>query len=438
VSLRRRWSRAAAIFVVLFAAGGIANFVGTRSTVGAFRDVATRMENDADALTRLRTDIVSTALLRSAAVQHLGVAKIQLDAASAAEKASFSRAIRVLRPGGGQEFIERQFAASKELWPSDITTLSPIEFVERAAKGRQNFALIDQAALASQSAARSDLDAAADLEQNLTVAAAAVSLLLVILVLRFARRLSREVLLPVAALRDSANRLADGELDHRVDVATADEIGDLAVTFNTMADVLASSHRDLTLQANHDSLTTLANRVAFHARLQATLARPDRRDGSQAVLFVDLDDFKDVNDELGHEAGDEVLRAVAARLTEAVRPGDLVARLGGDEFALLLEGIDEPHVALDIANRAITALAAQVTVSGTRVHVGASAGLAMRRDGSDTASLMREADIAMYAAKRQGKNRVERYDAALHQRATAPAITGAAPTDDPLLPRVRR
>ncbi len=407
------------VFLVLFSAGGIANFVGTRSTVDAFRDVSTRMENDGEALSRLRADVVSTALLRSAAVQRLGVDKSQLDAASAAEAASFSRAIRVLRPGGGREIIEHQYEAAKALWPGDITTLSAVEFVSTAAKGRANFARIDEAALASQAEARADLAAAADLERRLTMATAGVSLLLAVLVLRFSRRLASEVLRPVAALRDSANRLAAGELDHRIDVGRADEIGDVAAAFNSMADALAASHRDLSLQANQDALTAVANRVAFHSRLQAALSVPDRREGGQAVVFVDLDDFKDVNDRLGHDAGDEVLRAVATRLTEAVRPGDLVARLGGDEFALLLDGIDEPGVALDIANRAIAVLAAPVTVSGTRVRVGASAGLAMRSQGSDSAGLMRQADIAMYAAKRQGKNRVERYDGALHQRVPA-------------------
>ena len=423
VSLRRRWSRALAVFVMLFTVGGIANFVGTRSTVSAFRHAAERMEIEADALARLRSDIVSAALLRSAAVQDLGVGQAQLAAASAAEEASFARAIRILRLGGGREIIQRQAHQSKALWPDDITTLSPIEFFANAAKGRENFAMMDEAVAASQAKARDDLARAVALERNMTVATAIASLLLIALVIRFARSLSIEVLRPVARLRDSADRLATGELDHRVEVHRPDEIGDLAATFNSMAAVIADSHRNLTLQANHDALTGLANRVAFHARLQAALMAPDRRAGTQAVLFVDLDDFKDVNDELGHAAGDELLCAVATRLTDAVRPGDLVARLGGDEFALLLDGIEQPGVALDIAGRAVTALAAPVVVAGASVRVGASAGLAIRHATSDSDSLMREADIAMYAAKRQGKNRVERYDATLHQRlAAAPLI----------------
>ena len=430
VSLRRRWSRALAVFLALFTAGGIANFVANRSTVDAFRDAAVRMDNEADALARLRADIVATALLRSAAVQRLGsTGKAEVDAAVGAEDASFERAIRILQPGEGREIVKRHQVQSKALWPDDISTVTPIDFLSRSAKGRDNFAMIDEAADASRAGGRADLAAAASRERATSAATALANLVLIALVIRFARRLSHEVLRPVARLRDSARSLADGDLDHRVEVQRHDEIGDLATTFNAMAEVIANSHRDLTIQANHDALTGLANRDAFRGRLQATLTRPDRRDGTQAVLFVDLDDFKDVNDELGHAAGDEVLRAVAARLTEAVRPGDLVARLGGDEFALLLEGVDDPNLAFDIGRRAVASLATNVTVGRTTVRVGASAGLALRQDTSDSDSLMREADIAMYAAKRQGKNRVELYDTTLHERLAAAPVIGTAFVD---------
>ncbi len=182
---------------------------------------------------------------------------------------------------------------------------------------------------------------------------------------------------------------------------------------------LVSVSVQLETRASTDSLTGLANRAAFRARLEAVLARPERRGGTQAVLFVDLDDFKDVNDTLGHAAGDELLCVVAARLHDTVRPGDLVARLGGDEFALLIDGVPDPDVALSVAERAVVALAAPVEIAGTWVHVGASLGLAMRHDDSDPESFMREADVAMYTAKGRGKNRVERYDATLHDAVVA-------------------
>ena len=238
------------LLLVLFAAGAVASFAGTRTTVQAFRGAAMRMEQDADALARLRAAIISTALLRSAAVQRLGVEPSRLRATSVEEAASFENAIRTLRPGAGREIVERQFARSKELWPADITTLSPAEFLARTTDAQANFALIEEAAEASRAHAQGELDRAQVLERNISIATAAASLLLLALVVRFARQLSREVLRPVARLRDSADRLAAGELDHRVEVERADEIGDLAATFNTMLDVIADSHRTLTLQAN--------------------------------------------------------------------------------------------------------------------------------------------------------------------------------------------
>ena len=414
-TLRTRWRRALGVLLALFLIGAIANFAATRSTVHAFKDAAVRMDEEAGVLEHLRGEIVSAALLRSAAIQGIATDDARLDAATAAEAAAFERAIRTLRPGGGREVVERHFARSTALWSGDIKVLTPAEYLARLSDGRQNFELIDEAAAASRDKARTDLEDAADLERLVTVVTAVATVLLVGLVVRFARRLSREVLRPVARLRDSAGRLASGELDHRVEVERTDEIGDLAKTFNSMAEVVASSHRTLTQQANHDALTGLANRAAFFTRLESALAAPDRRGGTHAVLFVDLDDFKHVNDHLGHACGDELLRAVATRLTAAVRPGDLVARLGGDEFALLLEGV--PDDALRIAERAVAALADPVEVAGTRVRVGASAGLAVRHETSDAHSLMREADIAMYSAKGHGKNRVEAYDPAVHQLA---------------------
>ncbi|HET7487031.1 MAG TPA: GGDEF domain-containing protein [Acidimicrobiales bacterium] len=404
-SLRRRWSRALALVLAVFVAGVAANMAGARSTAAAFRHVAEQMERDAGALSDLRAAVVQTALLRSAAVQQPGDDQAELRRSITRMNAAFEHAIAVLRPGGGREIVAEQYARTKALWPEpDMTGILPMEFIMRSSQGQANFALLDQAAEVSRARARSGLSRAAGRERAMTIGSALVALLLVGLVARFARRLSMEVLRPVARLRDSAGKLAAGELDHRVEVERADEIGDLATTFNAMADVIASSHRDLSIRASQDALTGLANRATFNARLQAALAGPERRESALAVLFVDLDDYKDVNDALGHAAGDEVLRTVAGRLTASVRPGDLVARLGGDEFALVLDGVDDAVAALAVAERAVAALADPIEIAGTSVRIGASAGLAMRRPGSDAAGLIREADAAMYQAKGEGKN----------------------------------
>jgi diguanylate cyclase (GGDEF)-like protein len=153
---------------------------------------------------------------------------------------------------------------------------------------------------------------------------------------------------------------------------------------------------ELAYAASHDALTGLANRAALDARNLTT-------GGGEALLFLDLDGFKAVNDDLGHAAGDAVLVAVAGRLHACVGKGDMVARFGGDEFAILLGGVRDDASAAAVADRVLTALQQPISVLGHRVAVGASIGIALPSDGLDGNSLLRRADRALYAAKDAGK-----------------------------------
>ncbi|WP_432507059.1 diguanylate cyclase domain-containing protein [Kineococcus arenarius] len=162
------------------------------------------------------------------------------------------------------------------------------------------------------------------------------------------------------------------------------------------------AHRALTEQARTDALTGLANRTTFTEALERAAADPAAR---FSVAFVDLDDFKVVNDAHGHAAGDELLRQVAHRLRLAVREEDLCARLGGDEFAVLVRGLADPAVT-DLAGRLVEVLVVPVEVPGGAVRVGASVGVAHHRPGEDAEQVVQHADVAMYAAKAAGKNRV--------------------------------
>ena len=162
----------------------------------------------------------------------------------------------------------------------------------------------------------------------------------------------------------------------------------------------------LTHQAFHDSLTGLANRALFRDRLDQALARSQRSERLLAVLLVDLDGFKQVNDSLGHDAGDQLLQAVARRFHDVVRASDTVARFGGDEFALLLEDITE-HEAVSFAQRLLDHLAAPVAIAGREVVLGASVGVVLRSGSGQSDELVRDADVAMYAAKDAGRGRYE-------------------------------
>jgi diguanylate cyclase (GGDEF)-like protein len=169
-------------------------------------------------------------------------------------------------------------------------------------------------------------------------------------------------------------------------------------------------------QAFRDSLTGLANRAMFLRRLGDSLRRES---GETTVLFLDLDEFKSINDEHGHAAGDEVLVAVADRIRAAVRPADLAARLGGDEFAVLLEDVDDTH-GEDVAHRLLDLLAAPVLQG---VWIAGSVGIASTRSGSVGADeLIRRADVAMYRAKEAGKGQVRVWSPEMHpeQMARAP------------------
>jgi diguanylate cyclase (GGDEF)-like protein/PAS domain S-box-containing protein len=175
--------------------------------------------------------------------------------------------------------------------------------------------------------------------------------------------------------------------------------------------------------ATHDGLTGLGNRALFVDHLELALGGAERHpDQPVAVLFCDLDQFKVINDSLGHAAGDELLRQVADRLRSAVRPGDTVARLGGDEFAILCVNLSGARHAVNLAQRALSAVTGSYRVTGVPepVHAGASIGVSISDGPTSTATdLLREADTALYEAKRRGRHRVELFNQRLRETVQA-------------------
>ena len=166
-------------------------------------------------------------------------------------------------------------------------------------------------------------------------------------------------------------------------------------------------------QAFHDALTGLPNRALFTDRVGHALAMVRRISRTAAVLFVDLDDFKVVNDTMGHAAGDELLAQVAGRLAAVARGSDTAARLGGDEFGLLIENLPDAREAEAFAGRVIAAFSEQFELSAGAVLAGATVGVATTADSSDVGELLQHADLALYAAKSEGKRRWHHYEPAL-------------------------
>ncbi|CAN5721111.1 hypothetical protein BH24ACT18_BH24ACT18_10090 [soil metagenome] len=206
---------------------------------------------------------------------------------------------------------------------------------------------------------------------------------------------------------------------HDKAVVTRDEQGLPRFREGVMLDVTGrkSFEKQLEHLAFHDPLTDLPNRTLFMDRLGHALTRTDRRGKAVAILFVDLDDFKRVNDSLGHSAGDRLLVAIANRLRNCIRPEDTVARLGGDEFALILEDVAGARDATLVAERIVDQMRPPFTLEGREVYAGASVGIALGASAEDRpGDLLRNADLALYNAKRKGKARYEVSDGTARER----------------------
>jgi diguanylate cyclase (GGDEF)-like protein len=268
---------------------------------------------------------------------------------------------------------------------------------------------------------------AAVLQRSLKAAAApfdglrrtllALTVLGLVLSLAGAALMARRITGPLGTLVQAARKVEAGDYGHRAAVAPGDEIGELAAAFNRMCDGIAERERRIAELAYADPLTGLPNRALFNDRIGQAVNVAQRSSGQLAVLTMDLDRFKHVNDTLGHHMGDLLLREVAHRLHHALqRATDTVARLGGDEFAVLLptEGVEGAKL---VARKIVEVLAEPLTIEGHLVDVGASTGIAaFPEHGADADTLMRRADAAMYSAKRAGSG-FEIYDAR-HEQAT--------------------
>jgi diguanylate cyclase (GGDEF)-like protein len=223
----------------------------------------------------------------------------------------------------------------------------------------------------------------------------------------------------VASLRNvqaQAAAVAAGDLDSPVvQTALPGPLGE--VVHSSVTRIISAinerelARHELAHQASHDALTELPNRAQAMSLIEQALHRAQRAGTKTALMFVDLDRFKAVNDNLGHAAGDEVLRTAARRMRSAVREGDIVARLGGDEFVILLEAVDDEADSVNLAERIVMLTAEPMRISERDVRVGASIGLAFCRDGYvDADRLLHEADAAAYRAKDAGRDRVEVFD----------------------------
>lgn len=224
--------------------------------------------------------------------------------------------------------------------------------------------------------------------------------------------LARFIARPINTMSVALRHFSNGGQVMGLPVNRNDEVGVLARSFDQMQQKinqqlheLQESRKELEHLARHDVLTGLPNRRFFHDRLDHALARARRNGAHMALMFIDLDNFKDINDLSGHDAGDAVLKAVAERLRASTREVDTVARLGGDEFVVLLDDpVGREHIAM-LAQKLLDELRPAILFGGRRLHVGASIGISRYpQDGESPMEIMANADRAMYLAKSSGRN----------------------------------
>ncbi len=268
--------------------------------------------------------------------------------------------------------------------------------------------------------AASDIKGLTDLASHLTQSILFLALAGIVLVLVAYLYLRTRILHPIAVTATALRREAAGDDSIAIPTPKLKETRELVEAFAEMRQQVNKRQQGLDHLAHHDPLTQLPNRMLFKDRLAHAIKIAQRNHQCLALMFMDLDNFKQINDTMGHRAGDELLLQVAYRLKQLIRSADTVARLGGDEFAILLENIGTEQQAATIAQKILDTIARPFLVAENEFHITGSIGIAAAPcNASFSDDLIRDADTAMYEAKNRGKNNYHLYSRKLYERVTS-------------------
>ncbi len=268
--------------------------------------------------------------------------------------------------------------------------------------------------------------------------------MLTVIVIVVSNKFAKNYTAPIIELKDTMRTASDGNLEVQSNLKAKNEFGELSRSLNKMLHIIKGNYNELTAMheelitneeqlrnnynrieylAYHDVLTNLPNKLAFTERVNSTLSLSPGSNKLHAVYFVDLDNFKTVNDTLGHDYGDILLSQTADQLLSLITTDDILARAGGDEFLIFAENLDTQKEALDFAARVIDAFKRPFTLNGELAYVSMSIGIALYpKNGTQTNSLIKNADIAMYKSKDTGKNKYTLFDKSMEDELNRNAL----------------
>jgi diguanylate cyclase (GGDEF)-like protein len=434
--LRRTWATSAIQSFGIVLLLGLVAFGLTWYSHNVYRDATVDAENEIGALTELKAALLEVSTTATPVLYMLEGAgsreeNVQRYAAASQE---MSRSFESAEGTFQEEHTRERVRAMREHWrQADAVVkgageLAPAALSELMSSGVDPFDATFWGPYDEIDTGISDLHAhvgetlrsqVGTLDRLYKAALAGVGLAILaalVLMWRASRRMARQVVGPVLTLRAAAAGLATNEWAGPIKLGTAvEELHELAATLNRASASLRATHEELRRQAGCDPLTGLANRRAFAELLDQALENSDSL--GAAVLYMDLDDFKVVNDSLGHAAGDELLRVTAGRLQDIAGADATVARLGGDEFAIVQCSQDVYASGPQLAQRILDGFVEPITINGVAVSVSCSIGVDFSRRHAGVTSadeLLRNADFAMYIAKSQGKHRFEIFSPAMH------------------------
>lgn len=418
-SLQREWSRTFVVLLFLLVLAAGTTFVGVRIVVGELQSTAIHLRLETNTIAKIRAQVM---LHEETAHKLLSNETINRSAFLNQQQYIvhlFSEASLLYPPGhqGYLAFTKARYSwqyglTSAGLWGNAVYLMSGDHSFDNPIYGASSdgtVALLDSLEQPILLELDSGIARGRTFEQTLFIVLIGVFIVALSVTEYSRRRMIKNLLHPLGTLHESAMRLEAGDYEHRIEISRNDEIGDLDVAFNAMADAMRSHQMSLEHRASHDLLTGLPNRASMAVRLAASFGpSPERRSPSVSLLYIDIDDFKGANDLLGHEGGDELLIKFAERLVGCTRPYDLVCRLGGDEFAVVVAEDHEGIVASDIAQRVLSETRAPFTIGDTHLNATVSIGIATQMaDMTDASVILRNADFAMYRAKHAGKDRLE-------------------------------